>query len=85
MQKSISDKWDIAKRCLFCFRCLAEGHSDRKRSRKCSQNGWKAMHYRLLHQLSQETELKTADLHSTTSSRCASTKTYINADVAAEL
>ena len=68
-QKSISDKWDIAKRCLLCFRCLAEGHSCRKcpRSRQCGQNGCKALHHRLLHQPSQETELKTADLKSTNS------------------
>ena len=68
-QKSISDKWDIAKRCQLCFRCLAEGHSGRKcpRSRQCGQNGCKALHHRLLHQPSQETELKTADLKSTNS------------------
>ena len=65
-QKRISDKWDIAKRCQLCFRCLAEGHPGRKcpRSRQCGQNGCKALHYRLLHQPSQETELKTADLKS---------------------
>ena len=68
-QKSISDKWDIAKRCQLCFRCLAEGHSGRKcpRSRQCGQNGCKALHHRLLHQPSQETEFKTADLKSTNS------------------
>ena len=68
-QKSISDKWDIAKRCQLCFRCLAEGHPGRKcpRSRQCGQNGCKALHHRLLHQPSQETELKTADLKSTNS------------------
>ena len=68
-QKCISDKWDIAKCCQLCFRCLAEGHSGRKcpRSRQCDQNGCKALHYRLLHQPSQETELKTADLNSTNS------------------
>ena len=44
-----------------------EGHSGRKRPRshQCGQNGCKALHHRLLHQLSQETELKTADLTST--------------------
>ena len=68
-QKSISDKWDIAKRCQLCFCCLAEGHFGRKcpRSRQCGQNGCKSLHYRLLHQPSQETELKTADLKSTNS------------------
>ena len=68
-QKSISDTWDIAKRCQLCFRCLAEGYSGRKypRSRQCCQNGCKALHHRLLHHASQETELKTADLKSTNS------------------
>ena len=68
-QKSISDKWDIAKRCQLCFRCLAEEHSGRKcpRSYQCGQNGCKALHHRLLHQPSQETEFKTADLKSTNS------------------
>ena len=68
-QKSISDKWDIAKRCQLCFPCLAEGHSGRKcpRSRQGGQNGCKALHHRLLHQPSQETELKMADLSSTNS------------------
>ena len=46
---------------------MAEGHSCIKcpRSRQCGQNGCKALHHRLLHQPSKETELKTADLNST--------------------
>ena len=48
---------------------MAEGHSGRicPRSRQCGQNGCKALHHRLLHQPSQETELKTANLNSTES------------------
>ena len=148
VEKSVAERWNLAKRFHLCFRCLAEGHSGKTcpRSRQCGQNGCKELHHRLLHRqphdinpklsvtdITDSTEVKLSDLSSskqitsgmegnerrlqTTMTACdvttpdfivlrtvpvilrngnrslkvnallddASTKTYVNADVAAEL
>ena len=51
IQKSISDRWNVAKLFHLCFRCLAEGHPGKScpQSRQCGQNGCQESHHRLLH------------------------------------
>ena len=52
IQKSVSERWYIAKRLQLCYRCLAEGHAGKfcQRSRVCGENGCLEVHHRLLHQ-----------------------------------
>lgn len=51
IQKSVSDRWNVAKLLHLCFRCLAEGHPGKScpRSNQCGQNGCQESHHRLLH------------------------------------
>ena len=65
-QKGMAEKWEIAKRCKLCFRCLAGGHSGKTcpRSRQCGLNGCKELYHRLLHRPS-ETEPKSTDQNGT--------------------
>lgn len=51
IQKSVPDRWDIAKQFQLCFRCLADGHHGKScpRSRQCGQNDCKQLHHKLLH------------------------------------
>ena len=65
-QKGIAEKWEIAKCCKLCFRCLAGGLSGKTcpRSRQCGLNGCKELHHRLLHRPS-ETEPKSTDQNRT--------------------
>ena len=50
-QKTVHERWDVAKRFQLCFRCLGERHSGKscQRSRPCSLNGCRELHYKLLH------------------------------------
>ena len=69
IQKSISEKWDMAKRFQLCFRCLDGGHPGIAcpRSRPCEKNGCKALHHRLLHRSLPETKSKPSVMSSTDS------------------
>ena len=51
MEKTVSGRWDTAKRCKLCFRCLGDGHIGKacRRSRPCGQNGCQKLHHVLLH------------------------------------
>ncbi|XP_039435934.2 uncharacterized protein LOC120417801 [Culex pipiens pallens] len=63
-QKSVSDKYEVLKKCGACFNCLARGHRTRAcSSRTCQECGRK--HHTLLH---------TEDTSSQTSSSATSTK-----------
>lgn len=58
IQKSVSERWEVAKRFQLCYRCLAEGHPGKScpRSRLCGKNGCRELHHRLLHQHSYQSE-----------------------------
>ena len=50
-QRSVRDRWTVAKWLQLCFRCLGEGHQGKScpRSRTCGLDGCTDMHHRLLH------------------------------------
>ena len=60
LEKSISDRWNIAKRLQLCFRCMAQGHSDKScpRGCQCGQNGCRELYHRLLHRQPHDVKLK---------------------------
>ena len=51
LQKSVPQRWNIAKRLQLCYRCLAEGHTGKSctRTRVCGENGCLEVHHKLLH------------------------------------
>ena len=51
VQRSVRDRWAVAKWLQLCFRCLGEDHQGKScpRSRTCGLNGCTGMHHRLLH------------------------------------
>ena len=53
LQKSVPDRWNTAKQCRLCFRCLEVGHCGKfcPRSRQCGINGCQKLHHQLLHKL----------------------------------
>ena len=50
VEKSVSQRWDTAKRFKLCFRCLGRGHRGKscQRSQSCGQNGCQKSHHVLL-------------------------------------
>ncbi|MCG8045578.1 MAG: DUF1759 domain-containing protein, partial [Candidatus Thiodiazotropha taylori] len=50
-QRSVRDRWNVAKRLQLCYRCLGEDHQGKScpRSRTCGLDGCVDMHHRLLH------------------------------------
>ena len=50
-QKTVGERWNIAKEQHLCFRCLSNEHrgKDCKRSRRCEVGGCQLTHHRLLH------------------------------------
>ncbi|MCG8076809.1 MAG: DUF1759 domain-containing protein, partial [Candidatus Thiodiazotropha taylori] len=52
MQKSVSERWNIAKYLQLCFRCLGTSHFGKlcRRSRPCGINRCRQLHHKLLHQ-----------------------------------
>ena len=50
-QRSVPDRWAVAKRLQLCFRCLGEDHQGKscQRSRICGLDGCTDMHHCLLH------------------------------------
>ena len=50
-QRSVRDRWNLARRLQLCFRCLGENHQGDScpRSRTCGLDGCDDMHHRLLH------------------------------------
>ena len=72
-QKDVSERWNIAKRIQFCYRCLVEGHHRKScpRTGQCGKNGCHKVHHRLLH-LHQETS-RSADYKSKSNTRPCST------------
>ena len=53
LQKSVPGRWNTAKQCRLCFRCLEVGHCGKfcPRSRQCGINGCQKLHHQLLHKL----------------------------------
>ena len=51
LNKSVPERWNIARRLQLCYRCLAEGHTGKSctRTRVCGENGCLEVHHRLLH------------------------------------
>ena len=51
IQQSVPGRWNIAKQCQLCFRCLAEGHHGKscKQSQHCGINCCQKLHHRMLH------------------------------------
>jgi len=51
-QMNLQRRWDCAKQCKLCFRCLGEGHLGQycNRTRVCGIDNCKEVHHRLLHQ-----------------------------------
>ena len=70
-QKTVHERWDVAKRFQLCFRCLGDRHSGKscQRSRPCGLNGCRELHHKLLHNQSTyrsaSTEPKSGFLSST--------------------
>ena len=62
IQKSVPDRWNIAKQFQLCFRCLAVGHHGKScpRSRQCGLNECQQLHHTLLH----KSESRLPQLHS---------------------
>ena len=50
-QMDLQSRWDCAKQCKLCFRCLGDGHLGQycNRTRVCGIDNCKELHYRLLH------------------------------------
>ena len=50
-QKSVEERWNVAKEKHLCFRCLSKDHrgKDCQRSQPCNLNGCRLNHHRLLH------------------------------------
>ena len=50
-QKTVHERWDVAKRFHLCFRCLGDSHSGKscQRSRPCGLSGCRELHHKLLH------------------------------------
>ena len=62
LQKSVSERWNIAKRLQLCYPCFAEGHAGKfcQRSRVCGENGCLEVHHRLLHRQENKQYLRPA-------------------------
>ena len=50
-QMDLQSRWDCAKQCKLCFRCLGDGHLGQycNRTRVCGIDNCKELHHRLLH------------------------------------
>ena len=61
-QRSLRDRWNLARRLQLCFRCLGDNHQGDScpRSRTCGLDGCEDMHHRLPHKQSSG-EQRTAD------------------------
>ena len=49
IQQSVPGRWNIAKQCQLCFRCLAEGHHGKscKQSQQCGINCCQKLHHQM--------------------------------------
>ena len=81
-QRSVRDRWNIAKRLQLCYRCLGEEHQGKScpRSRTCGLDSCVDMHHRLLHKqktveqrapVKETTEVKRAEDNGTSRNRRA--------------
>ena len=52
IQKSVPERWNIAKLFQLCYRCLGDSHYGKlcPRSRQCGINACRQLHHKLLHQ-----------------------------------
>ena len=62
---TVPKRWEVAKGCKLCFRCLADGHRGEEcfKSRVCVLNGCRSYHHRMLHE--DRAEVKTPQNDST--------------------
>ena len=57
--KSVTERWNLAKLFQLCYRCLGEWHVGKKcpRSRQCGYEGCQELHHRLLHRQRYQSEI----------------------------
>ena len=82
IQKSVPDRWNIAKQFQLCFRCLAVGHHGKScpRSRQCGLNECQQLHHKLLH----KSESRLPQLHSQNETQVNRTRSNMTDDLPPE-